>query len=94
MIIALITLILLTIMSTVFIEKLWRFHDASEGIENSNVAYYHALGMIEETLNAPGVDKYTPWNVMNSNVPLGTQGARGKIMTVATGSSTVPAAGK
>ena len=66
MIIALIVLILLTIMSTVFIEKLVRFSEASDGIENSNIAYYQALGMIEETLYNPNVNKYTPWNVLNS----------------------------
>lgn len=43
MIIALVILILLTIMSTVFIEKLFRFSQASDGIENSNMAYYSAL---------------------------------------------------
>ena len=48
--IALVVLIILTIMSTVFLEKLLGFAKASEGIENSNVAYYNALGIIEEAL--------------------------------------------
>lgn len=48
--IALVVLIILTIMSTVFLEKLLGFAKASEGIENSNVAYYHANGVIEEAL--------------------------------------------
>jgi hypothetical protein len=40
-------------MSTVFLEKLSRFSKRSEGVENSNVAYYKALGIIEEALYAP-----------------------------------------
>lgn len=48
--IALVVLTLLVMMSTVFFEKLFRFSQASEGIENSNVAYYTALGTIEEAL--------------------------------------------
>ncbi len=48
--IALIVLVILTIMSTTFLEKLLSFAKASEGIENSNVAYYNALGIIEQSL--------------------------------------------
>lgn len=43
LLVALIVLTLLTVMSTVFFEKLYRFAQASNGIENSNAAYYKAL---------------------------------------------------
>lgn len=43
LIIALVVLTLLTMMSTVFFEKVFNFSKRSEGIENSNVAYYKAL---------------------------------------------------
>lgn len=92
MIIALIVLILLTIMSTVFIEKLVRFSEASDGIENSNIAYYQALGMIEETLYNPSVNKYTPWNVVNSGSIIST--GKGKSIVVSTGATTIPDSGK
>lgn len=92
MIIALIVLILLTLMSTVFIEKLIRFSEASDGIENSNIAYYNALGMIEETLYSPTVNKYTPWTVANSGSILST--GKGRSMKVSTGSNAIPESGK
>jgi hypothetical protein len=66
---------LLTMMSTVFLEKLGRFSKRSEGIENSNVAYYKALGIIEDSLYQPTVNKYTPWNIANggSTATVGTE---------------------
>jgi len=63
--ISLFIIILLTVMSIVFLEKLLSFSKASEGIENSNVAYYHALGIIEEALGTAWVNKYQPWNIPN-----------------------------
>jgi type II secretory pathway component PulK len=50
LLIALVVLVILTIMSTVFIERLLSFSKSSEGIENSNMAYYNALGSIETAL--------------------------------------------
>jgi type II secretory pathway component PulK len=66
LLISLIVLTLVTVMSTVFFEKLFRFSQASEGIENSNIAYYKALGIIETAMYGVGVDKYTPWNIKNA----------------------------
>ena len=54
-------------MSTVFYEKVYRFSQRSEGIENSNVAYYKAIGTIEQALYTGWVNKYTPWNIKNNN---------------------------
>jgi type II secretory pathway component PulK len=50
LIVALVIMTLLTMMSTVFYEKVYRFSQRSEGIENSNVAYYKAIGTIEQAL--------------------------------------------
>lgn len=67
-------------MSTTFFEKLYRFAQASEGIENSNAAYYKALGAIEDTLYANGVSKYTPWNVSNISAPVSLSGTGRKLI--------------
>lgn len=87
--IALVVLTLLVMMSTVFFEKLFRFSQASEGIENSNVAYYTALGTIEEALYTGWVNKYTPWNIQN--LLRGSSSSTGIKLTVYTGSNIVPA---
>ena len=89
--IALVVLIILTIMSTVFIEKLLRFSQASEGIENSNGAYYNALAIIEESLFTGSVNKYTPWMIMNSST--GSFSSTGKSITISTGWNLIPTAG-
>ena len=86
--IALVVLIILTIMSTVFLEKLLGFAKASEGIENSNVAYYNALGIIEEALYTGWVDKYTPWMISNSTFWDTT--STGKSLTALTGGNSIP----
>jgi hypothetical protein len=78
-------------MSTVFFEKLFRFSNASNGIENSNVAYYKALGIIEDALYTGGVNKYTPWNIKNASV--GAYTTSGSRLSVTTGSTSVPATG-
>jgi hypothetical protein len=91
-IIALVVLTLLTVMSTVFFEKLYRFSQASEGIENSNVAYYKALGIIESSLFTGSVSKYTPWNVANGSA--GSVTSSGQSISVSTGGTSVPVTGK
>jgi type II secretory pathway component PulK len=73
LLISMLVLTVITVMSTVFFEKLLFFSRASEGIENSNVAYYKALGIIEGSLYAPGVDKYTPWTISNTACTPGMQ---------------------
>ncbi len=87
--IALVVLTLLMMMSTVFFEKLFRFSQASEGIENSNVAYYTALGTIEEALYTGWVNKYTPWNIQN--LSRWANSSTWTALTVYTGSDTIPA---
>ncbi len=90
--IALVILTLLMVMSIVFFEKLYRFSQASEWIENSNVAYYTALGTVEEVLYTGWVNKYTPWNIRD--LSRGTSSSTGTKITVSTGSNTVPATWK
>ena len=90
--IALVVLIILTIMSTVFLEKLLGFAKASEGIENSNVAYYHANGVIEEALYTGWVNKYTPWNISNITIG-GPATSTGKSLRAMTGGSRIPSLG-
>ena len=63
--VALIVLILLSLTTTVFLERIWSFSQTSKGIETSNMAYYNALGVIEEQLIYTGVTKYQPWNIQN-----------------------------
>ena len=85
-------LAIVTIMSTVFFEKLFQFSKSTEGIENSNKAYYKALGAIEASLYTGGVNKYTPWNI--SKLSQGNVISSGARLNVTTGSTTVPAPGK
>lgn len=91
LLIALVVLIILIIMSTVFIERLLSFSKSSEGVENSNVAYYHALGSIEKALFTGWVDKFTPWNIATSAVWNTT--ITGSLLKVLTGSTTIPVTG-
>jgi hypothetical protein len=92
--ISLIVLTLVTVMSTVFFEKLFHFSQASEGIENSNVAYYKALGIIENSLYETSVNKYTPWNIANTSCTTSMQINSGACMMAITGATTVPAENK
>jgi hypothetical protein len=91
--IALIVLTLLTIVTTVFLEKIFHFSDTSEGIESSNIAYYTAVWLIEEQLMDPNVTKYTPWNVRSTGSLSNSYGS-GKQLLVDSWSSLIPRPGK
>lgn len=93
LLISLVILTLVTVMSTVFFEKLFRFSQASEGIENSNIAYYKALWIIESAMYWAWVDKFTPWNIRNATSG-GTYFNSWALIEVTTGSTIVPAPGK
>ncbi|GAB0175118.1 MAG: hypothetical protein HHAS10_09970 [Candidatus Altimarinota bacterium] len=93
LLISLIVLTLMMIMSSVFFEKVFRFSQASEGIENSNIAYYKALGIIETAMYGAGVNKYTPWNIKRATSG-GSYSTSGATLEVNTGSYIVPAPGK
>lgn len=85
-------LILLTIVTTNFLERIWTFNQASKGIEASNFAYYVAEGLIEEQLMYTGVTKYQPWNVQNLVETGGIN--TGRLLIASTFSTVVPAATK
>jgi hypothetical protein len=91
--ISLIILTFLTIVTTVFLERVFHFSESSEGIESSNVAYYNALGLIEEQLMDPNVTKYTPWNVASTGSLSNNYGSWRQLL-VSSGSSIIPQAGK
>jgi hypothetical protein len=93
LLISLIVLTLVTVMSTVFFEKLFRFSQASEWIENSNIAYYKALWIIETAMYGVWVDKFTPWNIQDTTTG-GNYTNSWASLEVTTGSTTVPEVGK
>jgi hypothetical protein len=93
LLISLIVLTLVTVMSMVFFEKLFRFSQASEGIENSNIAYYKALWIIETAMYGVWVNKFTPWNVKDTT-DWGTYLNSWAILEVTTGSTIMPDPGK
>lgn len=85
-----ITLILLTAVTTVFLEKVIRFSQSINGIERSNISYYNALSLVEERLMSGAFTKYDPWKVTGL-VDTGSTFS-GRVMTVYTGSNIVPSA--
>ena len=90
--VALIVLILISMVTTVFLERIWTFSQTSKWIETSNMAYYDALWVIETQLIYTWVTKYQPWNIQNLiqtwwvNV--------GRSLIVSTGSSIIPKSGE
>ncbi|MBP9779324.1 hypothetical protein KBD33_01735 [Candidatus Gracilibacteria bacterium] len=92
LLVSLIVLILVTLMTTVFLERIWSFSQTSKGIETSNMAYYDALGVIETQLIYTGVTKYQPWNIQNLTQTTGSN--TGKSLIVSTGSSIIPKVGE
>jgi hypothetical protein len=87
-----ITLILLTAITTVFLEKVYHFSTSINGIERSNIAYYNATSLIETQLMTGAFTKYDPWKVAGK-VNTGSTFS-GEVMTVFTGSRIVPDLGK
>jgi len=90
--VALIVLILVSMMTTVFLERIWTFSQVSKGIETSNMAYYNSLGVIEEQLIYTWVTKYQPWNIQNIVDTWGTSTGRRLIAT--TWSQLIPNVGE
>ncbi len=90
LLISLIVLVLLSLASTVFVEKVWNFSKASTGIKDSNRAYYFSLWTIEETLMDPTVTKNSPWNVSWTAITLPAPDNITKTLTVYTGGTSVP----
>jgi hypothetical protein len=93
LLIAMIILILVTLLTTVFLELIWGSAQTVQGIEASNVAYYQAVWVIEEQLIAPTVSKKTPWNIAPVVKPT-PAGYTGRHLDVSTWASIMPEAGK
>jgi hypothetical protein len=88
-------LILLSIITTVFLERIWGFAQSSEGIEQSNIAYYDAVGLIEKKLIDPAVTRYKPWGITPATpTPSFGIANTGSRMDVNPLSNTIPAPGK
>lgn len=92
LLVSLIVLILVTLMTTVFLERIWSFSQTSKWIETSNMAYYDALGVIETQLIYTWVTKYQPWNIQTLTQTTGSN--TGKSLVVSTGSRIIPKAGE
>ncbi len=88
-----IILILVTLLTTVFLELIWGSAQTVQGIEASNVAYYQAVGVIEEQLIAPTVSKKTPWNIAPVVKPT-PAGYTGRHLDVSTGAVIMPVTNK
>ena len=91
LLIAMIILILVTLLTTVFLELIWGSAQTVQGIEASNVAYYQSVGIIEEQLIDPTVSKKTPWNIKSYS---GAYTNTGRKLEVSTGSAIMPVVGK
>ena len=91
LLISLIVLVLLSITSTIFMEKVWSFAKASTGIKDSSRAYYYALSSVEESLMKDPVTKKSPWNISFSGE---TNALSGRTMNIYTGGTFVPDAWK
>ncbi len=91
LLISLVILILVTLLTTVFLEVIWTSSKNVQGIEASNASYYRAIWVVEQQLIDPNVSKKTPWNIASlteGSVWSGTW----RSLTVQTGSSIMPAA--
>lgn len=89
LLVSLAVLILLTIVTTNFLERIWTFSQASKGIEASNFAYYVGEWLIEQQLMYTWVTKYQPWNIQNLVETWGVN--TGRLLIASTGSFLVPA---
>lgn len=89
LLISLIVLVLLTILATVFLERIWGTSQTVNGLEASNAAYYQAVGIIERQLNDPLVTKQTPWAIQNTTESFSYTGRR---LDVSTGGTIMPLA--
>jgi hypothetical protein len=92
--IAMVILILLSIITTIFLERIWGFAQSSEGIEQSNIAYYDAVGLIEKKLMDPVVTRYKPWSITSAtptlNFGIANTGSRMDVIPL---SNVIPATG-
>lgn len=92
LIIALIVVVLLTIMTTTFLEKVLNLGKMSGGINYSAQSYSVATWLIEEQLMNPSMTKESPWNITPVSEPHGTLSWR--YLVAATGGTWMPVSWK
>ena len=88
LIVGLVIVILITIMTTSFLEKVLNLGKISGGIDKSAQAYTLATGLIEEQLNDSNMTKEQPWNIATVNNQSYTY--TGRILTANTGGIIIP----
>jgi hypothetical protein len=89
LIVWLIIVVLLTVLTTSFLEKILSLGKVSGGIGNSAQAYTLATGIIEEQLMDSAMTKETPWNIATRSEWSTTNTWRS--LTAATGGTMIPA---
>ena len=89
LIIGLIIVVLLTILTTSFLEKILNLGKTSGGIGNSAQAYTLATGLIEEQLMDQNMTRDAPWNIATVTSSAGTN--TGRNLTASTGDTMMPA---
>ncbi len=84
----LIIVVLLTILTTSFLEKILNLGKTSGAIGNSAQSYSLATGLIEEQLMDVNMTKQEPWKITTVNDTASTN--TGRILTAYTGSNLMP----
>ena len=92
LIVWLIIVVLLTILTTSFLEKILGLGRTSSAIGNSAQAYTLTTGIIEEQLMDPNMTRTAPWNILTRSE--GTISATGRSLTAYTGWYIVPEIGR
>jgi len=85
---SLVLLGIFTVLSVVFIERLYPFSQNVAGIERANMAYYAMTTAIEGTMNTSS--GRVPWIIQPQSTP-STQIFTGYTVQVMTGGTTLPA---
>ncbi|MBX9809749.1 hypothetical protein K2X92_05155 [Candidatus Gracilibacteria bacterium] len=84
--------VLLTIMTTSFLDKVLNLGKTSGGINSSAQSYTLATGIIEEQLMDSSMTKQSPWNIIERSE--GTFSLTGRSLKAYTGGFTIPDVGK
>lgn len=92
LIVALIIVVLLTIMTTTFLEKVLNLGKTSGGINSSAQSYSLATGLIEEQLMDSNMTKVSPWNIAEKSEGI-PGGFTGRSLSAATGGTIMPEQG-
>lgn len=86
-IIALIIVVLLSILTTTFLEKVLNIAKSSGNINSSAQSYSLATGIIEEQLMDPAMTKQAPWGILEKSEP---SAFTGRSLLASTGGTAMP----